>query len=150
MGRRRIGLQVQHCWVLIASIGILVHSGCSGGNLGAAVGGTVTLDGKTIGPGVIIYAPLGGKENPAVGTILPDGSYTVKTGGKRGLPVGTYKVCVQVFEQSPDRKPGERTMTPSKSLVPRKFTSVETSGMQYDIVAGSNTIDVAIASDTAE
>jgi len=146
MNRHQFPFDTNRGLAVIVFFSVLTTVGCSGGNPGALVDGTVTLDGKTIGPGVVIFAPLGGKENPAIGTIQPDGSYSVKTGGKPGLPVGTYRVCVQVYEQSPDRKPGERTMTPSKSIVPKKFASVETSGLQYDVSSGRNTIDISLAS----
>ena len=133
---------IRRCYAVLALVSAAAYLGCGGSELGATVRGTVMLDGRAIGPGVVIFGPLGGKENPATGTILPDGSYFVKTGGKVGLPPSTYQVCVQVNEIPEGLAPGQRSMAPTKSLVPEKYTQVSTSGLEFEVEPGSNTFDI--------
>jgi hypothetical protein len=121
-------------------------AGCFGSGLGADVEGMVSLDGKPIGPGVVIFAPVEGSENPATGAIQTDGSYFLKTSRERGVRPGSYKVALQIHEIPTDRAYGERDMRPVKSRIPEKFTTVGTSGLTFDVDAGSNTIDIPLTS----
>jgi hypothetical protein len=120
--------------------------GCSSGGLGAEVSGKVTLDGEPIGPGVVIFAPSGGGENPATGAIQTDGSYFLKTSREEGLRPGKYQVALQIHEIPTDLVPGQRDMRPAKSRIPTKYTDVKSSGLEYDVVSGSNTIDLEMTS----
>jgi hypothetical protein len=49
----------------------MVVGGCSGGSCESTVAGDVTLDGKPIGPGTVVFSLVEGKTNPAVGTTQP-------------------------------------------------------------------------------
>jgi hypothetical protein len=142
----RFSLQTTH-WLLGALFSTaIVTSGCSGGKLGSSVSGVVTLDGKAIGPGVTIFAPVGGKENPAVGAIQPDGSYFLKTSQEHGLRPGEYQIALQINEVPTDLVPGQRDMRPLKSRIPQKYTTVEASGLQFEVEPGSNTINIEMTS----
>jgi hypothetical protein len=121
-------------------------AGCFGSNFGADVQGVVSLDGKPIGPGVVVFAPVSGEENPATGAIQVDGSYFLKTSRERGLRPGSYKVAVQIHEIPTDRAYGERDMRPIKFRIPEKFTTVTTSNLEFDVEDGSNTIDIPLTS----
>jgi hypothetical protein len=129
---------------VIALCGVLV--GCGGSELGAEVSGVVTLDAQPIGPGVVVFAPKGGKENPAIGAIQADGSYYLKTSQDRGLRPDMYQVALQINEIPTDLAPGQRDMRPAKSRIPEKYSGVETSGLEYDVRPGANTIDIEITS----
>jgi hypothetical protein len=138
-----MAMRVQIGW----SIGVacLLLAGCSGGDLGAEVSGSVTLDGKPIGPGTVSFVPAAGDGNPAVGTIQPDGSYFMKTSRADGLPPGKYRVAVTVYEATKSA-PGERSMTMPALVTPSKYTKSDSSGLEYDVVPGSNSIDIALTS----
>jgi hypothetical protein len=120
--------------------------GCSGGGLGAEVSGKVSLDGVSIGPGAVTFAPVGGGENPATGAIQNDGSYFLKTSREEGLRPGKYQVALQIHEIPTDLAPGQRDMRPAKSRIPTKYTDVSTSGLEYDVEPGSNTINLEMTS----
>jgi len=120
-------------------------AGCGGSDFGAEVSGRVTLDGNPVGPGVVVFAPTAGNTNPPEGAILPDGSYFLKTSRDVGLRPGAYKVAVSVYDV-PDLKPGERTSAPPKLVTPPKYSSVETSGLQFEVQPGGNTIDIELSS----
>ena len=138
---------MQNRFQLLGVLSLSVALGCSGNNYPAEVSGTVTLDGKPIGPGVVIFAPVGGKTNPARGAIQPNGSYFLKTSRDVGLPPGKYQVSLQIVELPAHLVPGERDMSPTKSLIPDKYTDTTTSGLEYDVAPGSNTIILRMTSD---
>jgi hypothetical protein len=136
-----------HCRSLIlvaaASIATL---GCSGSKYDSQVSGTVKLDGQPIGPGVITFAPPGSAKNPAIGAIEPDGSYFLKTSRDIGLNPGEYTVSLQIVEIPTDLAPGQRDMRPTKSRIPAKYTSNDTSGLKLAVAPGRNTIDIEMTS----
>jgi hypothetical protein len=119
-------------------------AGCGGAE--STVTGTVTLDGQPVGPGVIVFAPAGGASNPSDGAIQVDGSYFLRTGREEGLKPGDYQVGVTVLDQ-PAVKPGERSMEVAKYITPQKYAEPSTSGLQFTVEAGSNTIDVKLSSE---
>jgi hypothetical protein len=129
--------------ILLASL--LATVGCGGAGMESEVSGTVRLDGQPVGPGAVVFAPLDGQSNPADGAIQMDGSYFLKTSREVGLKPGDYKVSVSVFDQ-PEVKPGERSMTPAKLVTPQKYADTETSGLQYTVEPGENTIDIELSS----
>jgi hypothetical protein len=130
----------------VLSILLCAMFGCTGGGLGAEVSGKVALDGEPIGPGVVIFAPAGGGENPASGAIQTDGSYFLKTSREEGLRPGKYQLAVQINEIPTDLAPGQRDMRPAKSRIPVKYTDVKSSGLEYEVMPGDNTINIELSS----
>lgn len=129
--------------LLFGAIAILV-GGCGGTSQEAEVSGTVMLDGKPIGPGVVVFSPIEGK-SPATGSIQVDGSYAMKTSREMGLAAGKYRASVSVREMPAHVNPGER-VPPGKLLIPEKYEISTTSGLEYDVNPGSNTIDIDLSS----
>jgi len=105
----RIGLRA----VLTPVFGVIavLASGCGGNSTGSlhSVKGKVTLDGAPMTAGSVRFAPDKAKGNQAanepVGTIGPDGTYTVSTAGKPGAPAGWYKVTVASGDIPDSSKP---------------------------------------------
>lgn len=122
-------------------------AGCSPSSFNASVSGQVTLDGEAIGPGVVTFAPVGGKTNPSVGAIDENGRYVLKTKHERGIDAGSYNVAVQVYEPEEKVPEGQRSTQETKPLVPEKYLAVETSGLTYEVEPGSQTIDLALQSE---
>ena len=118
--------------------------GC-GSDLGATVSGTVTLDDKAVGPGMITFVPMEGVTNPSDGVIQVDGSYFLKTNREVGLRPGRYRASATILDQ-PVVKPGERSYEAPKLVTPQKYADPATSGLEYDVAAGSNTIDIELTS----
>jgi hypothetical protein len=134
---------LQKVVVLATAVGFLV--GCSSSGLESQVGGTVTLDGKAVGPGTITFALKGGSTNPATGAIERDGSYQLKTSRTSGLHPGSYQVSLTVFE-APQGRPGERLYGAAKMITPEKYSSIGTSGLAYEVKPGGNTINIDLTS----
>lgn len=132
--------------LLITGVAAILILGCYSNRFDAQVSGTVKLDGQPIGPGVVIFAPEDGKTNPARGAIQPDGTYELKTSRDVGLAPGKYKVSLQIVEIPADIVPGQRDMRPTKSRIPEKYTDTNSSGFEFDVAPGQNTIDLALES----
>lgn len=129
--------------LLLASFGI----GCNQSPFNADVKGTVTLDGKPVPPGVVVFSAEGGGRNSSRGSIEPDGTYFLVTRHYRGIESGNYSVAVQVYELGDPPGPGERAPLNPPPLVPAKYLDIDTSGLKFTVEPGSNRIDIALTSD---
>ena len=56
-------------------------------------------------------------------------------------------MAVQLYEPPQGLAPGERRWEPSKLLVPEKYISMETSGLEYTVEPGSNTIEIELTTE---
>ncbi len=129
--------------VLVSTVTVTTLVGCSRSDLGSEVSGQVTLDGKPIGPGVVVFAPADGKSNPATGAIGLDGWYSMKTSRAVGLKPGKYSLSVSAREVPAHLEPGERP-PPGRLLTPEKYESTTTSGLEFEVTSGNNTIDIPL------
>jgi hypothetical protein len=97
------------------------------------VEGKVTLDGKPLKTGTVVFWSGDGKVERSArlpqSQIREDGSYALYTEGAEGAPVGTYKVTVHAEERADSTKP-EKT----KLLVPKKYTQPETTPLSIKVV----------------
>jgi hypothetical protein len=135
------------------------------------VSGTVTYNGKALEKGTINFTPADAKGRAAGGTIT-DGRYSLTTQDPDdGALPGKYKVGVLSKETDPStvdlklKKPGEgaqteaekkamatyfpqkvaaRAAAQSKSLVPAKYSSPETSGLTFEVKEQPNTADFSL------
>lgn len=143
----------------LAVLGLLL-AGCGKNNLGQ-VTGTVTVGGKPITGGTIMFYPFGGPG--AVGEIKPDGTYTLTTFRPGdGAAIGQHKVAIHATRIGPSsimeaksiedelRTPGQtaggKMLVPGKVtwLVPEKYSLPEQSPLTAEVKAGQNTIDFTI------
>ena len=129
---------------MLGSLAIGLLSGCSGSTLESQVSGHILLDGARIGPGTVVFAPIGGGK-PATGAVDGSGNYSMSTNHEIGLGAGKYKVAVSIRELPPDIKRGERPPL-GKLLVPEKYEDSAKSGLEYDVAPGRNTIDIELKS----
>jgi hypothetical protein len=118
--------------------------GCSSSSQESHVSGVVTLDGKPIGPGIVVFASAT-SGRPATGSIESDGSYVLMTSRETGLAPGKYRAAVTVREMPPDIKRGDRP-PPGRLLTPEKYVDGSTSGLDYEVQPGDNTIDIELSS----
>ena len=138
--------------ILIRRLALLVvllsSAGC--GQRFATVEGTVTLDGKPANRGEVIFSGPG--NYTASGTIRPDGSFVAEN-----VPVGEVKASFLQMLGGPAR-PGQLQGIPGAEdgisggaplppvLIPKKYQSVETSGLSYKVTSGTNKIDIELSS----
>ena len=121
----------------------LVLLGC-GGETDATVTGKVTVDGRDAPIGEVTFYPADGdpaRPTPR-GMIARDGSYSLKVGAKTGLPAGDYKVGVQVMDTPPP--PKGHAPPAAIPLSPRRYGDPKTSGLEFTVKPGANTIDLPL------
>jgi hypothetical protein len=126
------------CLLLFSSV---VCFGCGSNAPIGTVQGKVTLNGQPINGGRVVMV---GEQPPVelAASIEADGSYKMRSYESDGLPPGRYKVAVSsqgiadgdeiALAGSP--APPE----PAGPKIPRKYESVETSGLTADVKPGDN------------
>jgi hypothetical protein len=125
------------CAVILAIV-----AGCNHSSQESQVSGRVTLDGAPVGPGTVVFAPVGSGK-PATGSVDASGNYNMSTSHEIGLASGKYKAAVSIREAAPDIKRGERP-EPGKLLIPQKYEDSSKSGLEYDVPPGNNTINIEL------
>jgi hypothetical protein len=123
-------------------------------NRGATVTGSVTIDGKALAGGVVVFESVDGKFNPQ-STIRLDGTYIIQE-----PPIGSCKISVKTShlasfappltlkgKVSQKQFPGFNEeevgyFTP----IPNKYESSATSGLSIEIKSGNMTYDIPLVS----
>jgi hemoglobin len=98
----------------------------------AQVSGKVTLDGKPLPAGSIVFTTQDGKGNTN-GLIAPDGTYIVDR-----VPKGPVKIHITV-----PAAPGEKKQAVT---IPAKYTNSATSGLTLEVQQGQNNFDIILKS----
>ena len=126
-------------WMLVSAL-----SGCFKGKgsweTTYPVAGVVTLKGLPVANADIAFFPV---EDSAPGTVRPkaksgeDGKFVVSTYGQGdGVPVGSYKITVVRHEVDVSRD----TIVAKPNDLPRKYSILDTTDLEAEIVAGPNDI----------
>lgn len=146
---------------LVLGLLCVLSAGCGGLNLGQ-VSGQVKSNGKIVTTGMIMFHPKNGPT--AVGTIQPDGSYTLTTlQPDDGALVGAHRVTIQATKVDPGRLETPKTFddelkqaqTPGKILVPGQVhwivpeihSRIETTKLIAEVKRGKNQIDFDVLPD---
>jgi hypothetical protein len=141
----------KHAWfsagALLCVMAVVLAAGCSRSSQESQVSGNVSLDGQQIGPGIIVFAPVD-HGTPAIGPIDGDGSYSMSTSHEVGLSAGKYKVGISIREMPTNVKRGDR-LPPGKLLIPERYEDSATSGLEFDVAPGTNTIDIELKSQSS-
>lgn len=97
----------------------------------AKVSGKVTLDGKPVPVGLVIFTPESGRS--ASGKIQPDGTYVLETYDENdGAVLGRHRLGVMARETIPGQGP-MGSPKPGPSLIPERYGSAETSGLSFEV-----------------
>ncbi|MDB5335624.1 MAG: hypothetical protein JWN70_1243 [Planctomycetaceae bacterium] len=128
---------------LIGALCLVVAGGCNGDdtkpfkNL-VPVTGYVSFQGEPLEHGIVSFAPVAPDGQAATGQVT-NGRFTMMTTvSARGVIAGKYKVIVESNETSdgaPSTNPSQLYAKP-KSLIPEKYKSVATSGLEIEVVSG--------------
>jgi hypothetical protein len=128
--------------VVLAGVGLV--PGCSKEVPLAPVSGKVTVDGQPLNGGYVTFHPdlpnvgkegaeeAGKKPTPGLiaGEIGPDGSYTIYTSGKKGAPLGKYKVTV-----APSMVPDPETQQAPPLSFHKKYSDFLQTPLRVEVVA---------------
>jgi hypothetical protein len=140
-------------------VGLLALGGCSKGNDFGPTGkiaGRLTMDGKPLPEktSISFMEPTSGYL--AYGQTDAEGNYSIASWNNGEMPVGKYKV----FMSAPPTKVDPATLTPEQRFenpeliegkmklpFPKKYSDMNTSGLEFDIQKGENKFDIDISSD---
>ena len=125
--------------ILTFSACCLISSACSDGTLETApVKGTVTIDGKPLPHGTVMFVPSKGRA--ARGEIQADGSFELSTYSEGdGAIVDEHRVSVSCVEQHLDSPAGASESTDagtfmlSRSLIPKHYSDSSRSGLTFQV-----------------
>ena len=137
----------RHFHALAATILLLV-TGCQGNAENThPVHGTVALDGRSLAEGRILFESIApgtsGRHHTARGRIDAQGRYTLTTfSGGDGAIEGRHRVVVL-----PTQNVGDSVRPNSQPPIPGRYTSLETSPLHFDVVAGDNEIDIVLTTE---
>lgn len=132
--------------VAVVAACLLSSLGCADSPFDASVKGTITLDGEPVEPGVVIFSPGVRGSGSSRGRIERGGAYELVTRNAVGIDPGFYRVSVRVFEKGDPPGPGERQVADLPPLVPERYLSPDTSGLEFEVKPGSNRIDIELSS----
>lgn len=131
-------------WKTVA-FGMLVFIAGCGGKNEATVSGAVTLDGKPLTTGNVVFHPA--VDGPVgYGTIDSTGRYTLQTGDAPGLVPGSYIITVSAIERPSAEELKVNEYTLPKMLTPMKYNKKEETPLKFDVKPGTNAIDLALGS----
>jgi hypothetical protein len=107
----------------------------------APVSGVVTFDGRplTAKSTAIVFKPDRTRGNETTlepaGTVDDQGNYTVLSAGKKGAPVGWYKVVVTAYERRPEHpKTSGRSKGPATAaLLPAQYGQEATTPLAVEV-----------------
>lgn len=132
-------------WLLIFAVGIaLSQTGC-GPLLDATVTGIVTLDGKPLSQGEVVFHPIDKKRaQMAVGKINPDGSYKLFTAGMEGALNGEYKITIVASNGLPAT--AESKMRKATLTTPLRYSLETQSPERRRVKSGPNVFPLKLKS----
>jgi hypothetical protein len=134
----------------IAILSILAAGCGSSGPTTHPVVGKVTIGGQPATDLRVDFYPVEPANQMASGTVGPDGSYTLFTGGigKQGAMAGKYKVVLASTAATTDTSYMDSGSSgppaPKEDAVPKEYTDAATTPKEVEVTAGSNTIDIQI------
>jgi len=142
---RTSGLRSSLAFMAFAAILVLGGCGQQGRLTTVPVRGTVTLDGKPLPYGQVLFMPDNGRV--AKGEIV-DGRFTLGTySASDGAVLGKHRVSVTA------RKPVETNLNDplavpqyNPSLIPERYSDPATSGLVFEVTADGNEFHIELSS----
>jgi len=134
-------------------LGVLAVTGCSGLGKLNPVEGKVTVDGAPLASGTVTFHPEKPFDKPVeIRGEVKNGSYTMNSNGKPGVPAGKYNVTVNATAlpqgQDPSKMTGGAPPTPDaplggQRLINQKYESTTTSGLEVTVPGGNYELKVS-------
>jgi len=124
-------------WTLVLFL-LATLPGCNRGPAVVPVTGKVVYNGNPLGFGSVTFQPTSGQQ--ARGEIQADGSFQLSTFSLNdGAVPGAFKVKVACYDsQNPKAAKAAGEQGLGKLLIPRKFTTFNTSGLTADVKESGN------------
>ena len=131
----------------VCGLALLSH-GCSSGAARvdtAPVHGTVTLDGKPLPYGQVVFQPLSGRIAKGV---VEDGKFTLGTYKTAdGAVLGRHRVSVTARKALEGEEPGALGLPLfGPSLIPERYGDSASSGLAFEVTSGDNVFHIELSS----
>ena len=132
---------------------LFLATGCDDSNLPplAPVTGRITYRGQPLPAATVTFNP-GSDARAATALTDADGRYTLGTYSiSDGAVHGKHRVTIVARGAERPLKPGERgsgipgEMMPGEPVIPKKYFTPETSGLEFEVVRGKNVCDLTLA-----
>ena len=123
---------------------LLIMLGCSGTRYPSTVSGQVTLDGRPVPWGTVVFHPASG-EAPIHGKIDFRGHYRLKSQSADTVQPGEYIVTVKAFSSMPKEEMSSDEIE-ALLISPDRYHERESSGLTFAVAPGDNTIDIQLTS----
>jgi hypothetical protein len=127
--------------------GALLAGGCSfqPAEVLLPVAGKITVQGKPLPAGRVIFAPMSPGTREGRGTVGAEGAYQVSVDGapadKTGMPAGKYQVLVFAIKPSTP----ESGMKPPEWLASQRYSDAKTSNLMLEVGAdGAGKYDLTL------
>lgn len=113
--------------VVLIVLAAVLCIGC-GSQLESTFSGTVTFEGSPV-PHAMLSFQYKGAGPAAYSMTDENGYFYARTGGHIGLLPGTYQAALQ---------------SPKNVQIPKKYGSILTSGLEFEIKQGKNSMDIEL------
>jgi hypothetical protein len=129
------------CCVLAILFSCALLPGCRPRVERGRISGKVTYESQPVPEGLVLFSNVE-KGIHMTASLKAGGVYEIITAEGKGLPLGTYQVCVCPPLNQPTNDPNARLKTYAN--IPAKYSRFETSGLTLNVQSGQNTLDVAM------
>ena len=113
----------------------------------AKVGGNVTLNGKPVTAGIVIFQSADGLVN-VMGDLDANGNYELKTHDAAGIAPGKYRISLKPpapnYETPPLADAGQRDPRPQDKTIAQRYWSADTSGLTADVTLEKTQYDLQL------
>jgi hypothetical protein len=140
MARAPLRVAVKRVAYTFGLISCCVLIGCGTAKTNPVAGKIVFKDGSDISAlaGYRVDFQAVDQEVSGSGEVLPDGTFTISTyGNQDGAVPGKHKVAITPPPPLPD-------VVPPKPILPSKYASFETSGLEREIKPGPNEVTLEV------
>jgi hypothetical protein len=125
--------------VVVSCLLVSTATGCS--ERTGTVSGIVTLDGKPLPAGLVLFHPDEHGIAPASGQIDHEGRYSLaRAKGKHGAVVGKYHVTVQTVSSND----AAAITAARKYVIPAVYNDPATTPLIAEVAPGDNTLDIDV------
>lgn len=133
--------------VAFAPLLLAAAPGCHRGEQLGKITGRVTLDGKPISPGIVMFCNFS-KGVHITALLDGEGKYELQTAKGFGLPLGSYRVAVSPLPPEPPIPGGPPAAAHSSPLnnIPPRYLDPETSELETTVEAGENVYNIELQS----
>jgi hypothetical protein len=125
-------------WLLLLLLAVPLGCGKSDSSR-ASIHGTVSVGGKPIEQGQIVFRPTGDNSGPSAGATIENGAYTIAA--ERGPKIGANQVQISGLEKTGQKiqnfaRPGGPKLDKFREITPERYRG-EQSILKYDVVSGN-------------